>query len=786
MMGNSVRNCWWSAGKFACVVMLLIAIPVTAELGRELVRPKLRMTTTLFEEDLLETKVNEQANRQTVTVLRSGSGAIWMNEQDVRQWRIEIPPGTELIDHDGARYIPLHALPDSRYTFNPQRAELALALPAEAFRPSSLGKKEVPVVPRRPAPGAYLNYDFFGQQAQGRSQLDSRLELGLFNQFGTGNISMLARDLTERSEMIRLDTTWTLDRPADMASLRIGDSISRGGAWGRPIRFGGLQWSTNFATRPDFIAFPQLNLGGSAALPSTVDLYINNVRTYRQEVEPGPFSLNNVPVLTGGGEARLVVRDLFGREQVIVQPYYVSRNLLKKGLSDYSYEVGAERLNYGFESNDYGSAVGSATHRYGFTSRLTGEVHGEAQRERQNVGVGGVYLLGSRATVDAALAASTSRLGEGALAAIGYDSQGRYFSYGARTQHTTKEFSQQGLLPGGLAPAAQSSAFFAFHSVRLGSIGMTYIRQDNRILPDAELLSANYSKVLSGGWYFNLNAFKDLTQNRDYVVGLTLVHALGDRTNASFNYNTRPGPDQALLQVQQNLPAGSGFGYRVLAGSDDRSRFEGGLSMQNDVGTYTVEAARFGEQEAYRANARGSLALVGGSLFASRRLGDSFAVVQTGGFPDVRVYAENQLIGRTNRKGSLLVPGLRPYQRNRITVEPDDFPLEAQVDAYEMAAIPYLRSADLLNFPAYKELAATLLLYLPDGKPVPSGTQVYLNDTEAVYPVAADGLLYVRGLQQRNTLIAQWADKRCRVLLDYPDTKEPIPNLGKFTCEPIR
>ena len=766
-------------------MMMCSTMSAAAEIHHELVKPKLRMTTTLFEPELVETRVNEQANRQTIIVLRGGSGTVWMNEQDLKRWRIAVPADITGITHDGVRYIPLSALPQHQYAFNTQRGELAVTLPAESFQPSALGTTVTPVVPRPAVPGAYLNYDFFGQQTQGRRQLDSRLEFGLFNRFGTGNISMLGRDLTDRREMIRLDSTWTLDRPNEMVSLRIGDSISRGGAWGRPIRFGGLQWSTNFATRPDFIAFPQLSLLGSAALPSTVDLYINNVRTFRQEVDPGPFSLNNVPVLTGGGEARLVVRDLFGREQVIVQPYYVSRNLLKQGLSDYSYEVGAERLNYGFVSNDYGSVIGAGTHRYGFTQRFTGEVHAEVQRERQAAGLGGVYLLGARATIDGAIATSTSRHGEGALAAIGYDSQGRYFSYGGRTQRTTSEFSQLGLLPGGLAPASQSSLFFAFHNPRLGSLGMTYIKQDNRSLPDAELVSANYSRVLGEGWFFNLNAFRNLMAQQDFVVGMTLIHALGDRTSASLNYNTRPGPDQMLAEVQQNLPAGSGMGYRLLAGADERSRYEGGLSMQNDVGTYSLEAARYGDQEAYRANMRGSLAMVDGSMYASRRLGDSFAVVKAGDFPNVRVYAENQLVGRTDRQGKLLIPGLRPYQRNNIRVEPEDFPLEAQVDKYEMEAIPYFRSADLVRFPAFKELAAILLLYLPDGKPLPSGTQVYLNDTEENYPVADKGLLYIRGLQKRNKLLARWDGQACTLQLDYPDTNEPMPDLGRFTCQPM-
>ncbi len=66
----------------------------------------------------------------------------------------------------------------------------------------------------------------------------------------------------------------------------------------------------------------------------------------------------------------------------------------------------------------------------------------------------------------------------------------------------------------------------------------------------------------------------------------------------------------------------------------------------------------------------------------------------------MRVYHENQLIGRTDERGYLLLPGLRPYDANLIRVEQADLPLDVPIDAMEVDAIPRFRSGMLLDFPS--------------------------------------------------------------------------------------
>ena len=140
-------------------------------------------------------------------------------------------------------------------------------------------------------------------------------------------------------------------------TLRLGDTIATGGALAPPVRMAGIQYATNFGTDPAFVTFPLPTIGGLARQDSVVDVFIDNVQREARSVPPGPFALESLPVVTGAGEVQLRVTDLLGREQLITQSYYVSSRLLKPGLHDFGYELGALRRDYGRESFDYGDGA---------------------------------------------------------------------------------------------------------------------------------------------------------------------------------------------------------------------------------------------------------------------------------------------------------------------------------------------------------------------------------------------------------------------------------------------
>ena len=67
----------------------------------------------------------------------------------------------------------------------------------------------------------------------------------------------------------------------------------------------------------------------------------------------------------------------------------------------------------------------------------------------------------------------------------------------------------------------------------------------------------------------------------------------------------------------------------------------------------------------------GAVAAMAGDIFFSNRITDAFAAVVDAGMPGVAVAYENRPVGTTDSQGELLVPGLRSYQKNRISIRSD-------------------------------------------------------------------------------------------------------------------
>ena len=734
----------------------------------------------------LEVHLNLQNLHQTAKVLIQTDGRVLVRKEDLLRWRLRLLDAPEQT-HQDERYILLDDLSLLTYRVDAATQSLQINVPAQSMLSSDLNANTSPAAsPRMPTAGGFLNYDVSAQRTGGIDTVGTLLDAGLFASGGVFTTQVLNRGLNADGRFIRLESTLTMDRPEQRASLRMGDAISRGGAWGRPLRFGGLQWGTNFATRPDFVTFPIPSITGLAAVPSTAEVYINNVRTYKSDIQAGPFSINELPVVTGQGDVKMVVRDLLGREQVIVQPYYASRSLLRRGLEDFSYEIGTARQNFSTTSNDYGPWLMAGTRRYGFTERFTGELHAELGAGQQTAGLAGTTLLSGVGIVDAAVAGSRSDMGTGGLLALGFESQTPALNFGLRTQLASEHFKQHGLAAGTLAPSQQTTANVGWRAGSFGAVGLGYIRMDPRGQPANEIVSASFSQTFGTGWTLGLFAFRSLGTAKNYALGMVLTHALGQRTTVSVHLNQRKGPDSAQVQVQQNLPAGSGVGYRVLAGSEGSQRskrIEGTLNLQTDHGTYALEASRFQAVDAYRASASGGLAVLGGQAFLARRLGDSFAVVRVPGFPNVQVYAENQPVARTDNSGAALVPGLRPYQKNRIGIEQGDLPLNAHVGTLEVHAVPYYRSGYDLVFPVEKANGAMLRVVMANNQAVPAGAQARVIGRENFFPVALDGEVYLLGLMRLNRIEVTWGGEGCQFQLPYAETDEPLPDLGQFVCK---
>src|SRR5205085_6840749 len=423
--------------------------PVGLSLSRELifVRPSAPVPSAEVSDVLFQVDVNNQGFNEAVALLRSSDGRFFVAAEDLERWRLRVPSAVPL-RREGKAYYPLDDIPGATALVDERRLMMQITTRPEAFV-STVDVVKPPQFPppMLPHPGGFLNYHLSMTQFEHDRSDNGAFEAGFFSKYGVFTSGLLAPQLGSPRDWVRLDSTFAVDYPEKLTSLRLGDTLSRPGTWGRPIRLGGVQYGTNFNIQPGFIRQPVLEAAGSATVPSTVDVFVNNALARRTAVPPGPFSITNIPAINGAGEVRLVVTDLLGRQQIITQPYYGSIQLLKRGLEDFSYEAGLTRRDFALESDHYGQPMAAATYRRGFTDVFTGELHAETSAGVRTVGPTGVFRAGNLGLVSGSYAVGHSDQGLGHLVGAGIEHTESKYNFSAIGQWGTRAFQQVGMQP---------------------------------------------------------------------------------------------------------------------------------------------------------------------------------------------------------------------------------------------------------------------------------------------------------------------------------------------------
>jgi outer membrane usher protein len=810
MPTKSIQNLCWAAHKHAAVCLIWATVhpcfaanidgwkpPAVADQQSEGV-PVIPIAGTVyktvqFQERLLSVDINRQQLDQTVLVLEDASGMLYLWSQDLQRWRFRQPPERPAIQYQGETYYPLKALSDLLYRYDTNELTLTLEVRSDAFVSTRLTNRYDDLQPpARPDPGGFINYDLYFSRTADTTQRSGLFELGYFNSHGVGVSNVLVNQLVDllqsTSHLTRLDTTWTIDAPEKLRTLRFGDAINVAGSWGRSVRFGGIQYGSNFATQPGFVSFPSQSIAGQAVLPSTVDVFVNNALVSRQNVPPGPFSISNLPIVTGAGEVQLVVRDLMGREQIISRPFYASQALLRKGLKTFSFELGFVRENFGLNSNVYGGWLASGTYRRGLTDTLTGETHAEAMAGQTTAGVGADYLVAQVGTLSTYAVGSHSRSGSGGLMLAGIKRQADPWSLGAHMQWASSGFAQVGQRLALPPPILSNSLSLSYAAGLAGAVSLAYVAEHNRQQADTRIATASYSVALGALGTLTVSALRNLTGDASTTVFALLSMPLGGSSSLSFSAQSVRGPNAELSTAfttthQRNLPMGEGYGYRLQARSDNAT--QASLSLQNNLATSTLELAQSQGVTATRLGVSGGVAILGGNAFPSRRIDQSFAVVRIPDYPNVHILTDNQPAGRTDANGNALIPQLRAYDVNVISIDQRDLPMDAQISALKVEAVPYFRSGIEVPFPIKFSNSATFRIQFEDGTPMPVGASVQEIGHATIHPVGYGGEVYVVGLHEATRLRATWNGQSCDFTVSFTRTADPLPDLGIFVCQGV-
>lgn len=724
----------------------------------------------------LEVFINDRPTDLIAAFRQEADGSLAIQPDQLRNVGIE--PAEQALRPDGL--IAISRLPDVTYELDEASQSIHFKVGYDAISTRVIEAHEsTDEVPKAESSmGGLVNYTIYG--STGGDGIDDMwafegvsgwFEGRAFSPLGVVSHSQIVSSSPDEAyDTTRLDTTWSYSSPRTMITYRAGDVITGGLSWTRPTRLGGVQVERNFGLRPDLVTMPLPELSGSAAVPSTVDVYVNNARRLSQQVPPGPFEITNLPVVTGGGTARVVVRDALGREIVSETPFFASSNLLAPGLWDFSGEAGFARRFYGIESNDYdGRFMASGTVRYGLNDWLTLEAHAEGGGGLLNGGTGAVFGIGDYGVGSFAAAASAYGGQTGYQIAGSIELQLWDFHLYGRTQRTFGDYLDiagvtaeplSSLLPDfdHLSAAPPRSLDQVSLSVPLkfdpSTFNVSYTQFETVEGDRSRILGLSYNRPIGSRASLFATAYKDFEDDDSFGVFAGLSMTFGGDINASIGTSSDSEGTTVttdLIKSAENKVGSVGWRIRDaegartnrLASVDYRAaiaRFEAGVEQYEDL---------------YRASAQidGAVVFAGGGVFLSNRVNDAFAVVDTG-VPGVEVEYENRPVGRTNRSGKLLLPDLRSYEPNKVTIDPTNLPVNATVSGTKETTVPADRSGTVVKFDVdTTPQAALVTLRDEEGSFVETGSTGHLAGGSGSFVVGYDGQAYITGLGPQNTVV---------------------------------
>lgn len=719
----------------------------------------------------LEVFINGAATGFIASVREEADGSLTMDEQELRN--VGISPAQAAKRPDGR--IELGRLPKVVSVMDKQRQALEFTASGNALAPRIIKPSggiepldgQDPRNEVRSDFGALLNYSLFANSFSGSNDFWTDGVSGTFDGRAFGSAGVLENSfMFSGGDLRRLDTAWTYSQIDTLRTWRMGDVISSGLSWTRPARLGGIQLQRNFSLRPGLVTLPIPDFSGSAAVPSTVDVFLDNTRRFSNAVPAGPFEIADMPVVTGPGTARIVVRDENGNETVTETAYFVSNRLLRSDFFDYSLELGLPRTGYGSDADAYDKRLmGSASVRYGAANWLTLEGHAEGGDGLANLGAGAVAGFGRWGVGSLAVAASTSGGEEGLqlTGAVEFDLFGARLQARMQRAFGTYNDIASVTLPltddirhvhSGAAARSLDQISLSFPLLNASWLNLNYTRAERFDGDSQSVVGASLSRAIMGGT-FTASGFADV-ESDEYGVLASFSVPLGNDISASTS--ARSGPDGISGIATISRPAreeNGNFGWWVSHEQKDDPRWAASGDVRTRVARLGGTVRQENDGASATARVSGSIVAAGGGVFVAERIDDAFAVVDAGS-ADVPVLFENRPAGRTGGNGKLLLPDLRSYERNRIAIDPKGLPLDTIVDSTKQNVIPAARSGVVVSFGEKKQGGSALIVFKDEnGRVLEMGTLGRIDAASEPFMVGYDGEAFVEGLESRNRLILE-------------------------------
>ncbi|MDE1916581.1 MAG: fimbrial biogenesis outer membrane usher protein [Sphingomonadales bacterium] len=707
-------------------------------------------------------------------------GHIYARRRDADIWAQWAADTTSDMRIDEDRYVDLSRIAGLTAKLNDDGDTLLLTAAPDLLPRMHFG--QIASSPRvsKAVPAQFLGYDLSAGTSNGQSQLSAYLDGGISGNWGV--LGTTATAYRGSGGLVRLESYYRRDYPDTRVSLTLGDTVTRSLGWDSPIRFGGVSFGTNFSLAPYDTTYPIPILSGSAALPSTVELMAASAKQ-SFAVTPGSFAIDYLPSMSGSGDVTMSVRDAAGNVRQVTRSFYVSPQLLRKGLSDYSFEAGFIRKDFGVASEAYGPPFAGVLFRHGLTDSVTAQGRLEVSADVQTAGGGLGFVVTRLGEFSAFVAGSRSAVGTGTLFRAQFQRITPAYSISSSFQYSDPAFAQLGMSSNMHQRTKEVALSASANLGKSGSLNASYASSKQGGAGQFSTATVGYSANVGRGYLsfgvrrINVSGKQDTSAYASFTV------RLGRRSSAGVSTDV----DRTVASIDHAPPPDAGLGYHLLAGrlrQTNEAILASSAVMHTPGGDVIASADVQGAMTQLRAGVSGALVMAGGRLATTPRLDSAFALVSMGGDGTSEVYQENRPVGRQAGGGhSVIVTGLQPYSANRISVDVDDLPIDSVLKSPEHIVVPGYRQAARVSFGGPPAHPVALIAVDEAGAPLPSGLSV-TTDGEETTLTGFDGEIFLANAHAGETLLVSGPKTACRLIVPPLPKHTAVPRLTSVPCIP--
>lgn len=686
-------------------------------------------------------------------------------------------------------------IPSSSVQFQQDSLRLSLSVPQIAMNSSAAGFID-PQLWDNGLPMIFTNYYFNGAQNWQDDNNENDKYLSLSNGANLGPWR-LRNDLNySDGHWQNVDTYLWRNISALTSKLTMGDSWTGSDVFDS-FQFRGIKLESNDNMLPYSMRGFAPVIRGVARTNAQVTIRQNNYVIYQSYVSPGPFELHDVSPITSGGDMEVTVKESDGSEQTYIQASASVPIMRRQGSMSYSLVGGKYRssdsnadepkfiqgtLIYGLPWGItlYGGTIGAQNYRSGalgtgldlqqlgsLSADITWSQTNLVDQENQSGQSYRVQYSKNFTPTDTNLTLAGYRYStrnyytfNEALNQQQYDDDDPFSYRYSYARHRRLQITVSQAIPsfGQLYLSGYQQDYWGLGGKeRSLSVGYSYTW--NSISFNASYLLTKMPDNAGSDQQFSLSMSIPLDK---WLPGAHVSYSNNSsndgRSLNSVALNGTALKDNNLSYSLQQSHGNQGQGYGGNASMSYRSSkgtVNGGWSYDNDR-----QRLNYGLQ--------GAVVLHPYGVTLAQSLGDASILVRAPNTEGLGVNRGTAIY--TDWRGYSIVPYASAFQRNRVAINSQTLPPDAEVQDPVQEVIPTEGAMVVANFSP--RLGQRMLLTLTHaGKAVPFGAVVTSDDGQFSTLVGQNGQTYLSGTQANQTWLVKWgksANQSCRIVLS-PD-----------------